>query len=151
MQDEGLSPDAVTLRCVLKACGSIGAADKGYGQVRKHAIVFDLFNKMLEEGIIPNSVTFLVVLNSCGSLGFAKEGQMYFDMMIKNYGIVPNRDHCTCMVNLFGQSGHFDRALAVIKRMLSSNHLTMWYVLMNACQKWGNVFIGGACSIIERG
>eukprot|EP00250_Pteridium_aquilinum_P017822 c23789_g6_i1 orf=314-712(+) len=29
MQHEGISPDTVTFACVLKACGSIGAADKG--------------------------------------------------------------------------------------------------------------------------
>eukprot|EP00250_Pteridium_aquilinum_P002475 c12694_g1_i1 orf=44-211(+) len=29
MQREGFSPDAVTFACVLKACGGIGAVDKG--------------------------------------------------------------------------------------------------------------------------
>ena len=29
MQDEGLSPDSITFVCLLQACGSIGAAEKG--------------------------------------------------------------------------------------------------------------------------
>eukprot|EP00250_Pteridium_aquilinum_P022500 c25392_g4_i4 orf=1-273(+) len=29
MQREGILPDAVTYACILKACGSIGAAEKG--------------------------------------------------------------------------------------------------------------------------
>lgn len=29
MQRKGLSPDEVTFSCILKACGSMGAVDKG--------------------------------------------------------------------------------------------------------------------------
>ena len=29
MLNEGISPDVITFTCILKACGSIGAIDKG--------------------------------------------------------------------------------------------------------------------------
>eukprot|EP00250_Pteridium_aquilinum_P021025 c25013_g19_i1 orf=2-346(+) len=41
MQHEGLSPDAVSFACILKACGGIGAASRGqklHAEVVKHGL-----------------------------------------------------------------------------------------------------------------
>ena len=196
MQDEGVSPDAVTLLCTLKASSSIGAGERGkeihseivrggflvgdttlgtalvdmyakcgliqrakevfdqiqvrnvvtwnalitgYAQLGEHSSVHGIFKEMIREGIEPTLVTFMVVLTACSSSGLVTEGQMYFEFMTTRYGIFPNPEHYTCMINLFGCSGHFDKLVELIKQMPLTDHLPAWFALLSACQKWGNV------------
>lgn len=110
----------------------------GYAQIGRHDYVFDLLNKMIGEGIEPNVVTLLVVLSACGYSGLEDDGQKFFETMRK-CGIAPTFKHHTCMVALFGRAGHLSKAVEVIKRMPSSDHLPLWSALMGACQKWGDV------------
>ena len=75
----------------------------------------------------------LVVLNACCYLGILDKGQMYFETMRARHGIVPALEHPTCMVDLFGHSGNFDRAMVVIEEMPSPDALPAWLTLMSAC------------------
>lgn len=199
MQLEGFTPDEATYACVLKACGSLGAAtngqkihsdivkqgsfethkdvgiglvimysscgmlpeaqelvDKlsvrdvvtlsalmeGYSQLGEDEAVLNLFDKMVEEGVEPSLVTFTVVLNTCSHRGLLDEGQMYYELISRVYGMAPTLEHHTCMVDLFSRSGHLDKAVAVIKGMEMSPNLTMWHTLLGACAKWKNVECG---------
>jgi pentatricopeptide repeat protein len=68
---------------------------------------------------------------------------MLFEKMNRRYGITPNLDHHTCMVDVFGRAGHFDMALSLIHDMLPfSNFLPLWHSLLGACKRWGNVKLG---------
>lgn len=199
MKCDGFSPDRVTFACILKACGSLGAAEKGKdlhseivrkGLLRKDTMLggalvdmyancgaldraqevfgelpvrdvvsysaliagycehgygetaLQCYEEMLREDLFPDVVTFSCVLKACGSLGATEQGQRYFETLTTSYGVVPTLEHFTCMVDLFGRAAHFDKAMAVIKRMPSSNHLPAWCALLGACQKWGNAKIG---------
>ena len=62
-------------------------------------------------------------------------------MSIK-YGINPSIEHLSCIVIALGCAGHFDKALAVIKAMPSSDYLAVWIALLRACRKWGNIELG---------
>ena len=114
----------------------------GYAQVGKDNSVIDLFNRMTEDGIKPDLVTFTVVLNACSHSGLVEQGQIYFDTMSSCYGIVPTLEHRTCMVDLFGRAGHFDRVVSMIKKMPSSDYLPIWASLLGSCRTWGNVKLG---------
>ncbi|KAH7433391.1 hypothetical protein KP509_07G067300 [Ceratopteris richardii] len=114
----------------------------GYTQAGRQDLVFDSFRSMMQEGVAPNLVTFMILLASCSCSGLVSEGETYFEKMSASFGIIPSLEHHTCMVDLFGRAGHFDKALEAIIKMPSSDHLPAWFALLNACQKWGNTEIG---------
>ena len=114
----------------------------GYSHVGRYDAVFNSFNKMIGEGVEPNMITFLVVLSACSSSGLVDEGQMYFETMTSGYCIAPTIQHYTCMIDLFGRGGHFDKAVSMVGRMPSIDYLPAWLALLGACQKWGNLMLG---------
>ncbi|MCO5580390.1 hypothetical protein L7F22_034256 [Adiantum nelumboides] len=67
MQHEGLSPDPITFTCILKACGSTGAMNKGE----------QIHNEILEQNLLENNVelgTALVDMYvKCGALEKARD------------------------------------------------------------------------------
>ena len=46
-------------------------------------------------------ITFVSVFNVCNHGGLVDEGQMYFETMIKDYGITPTFEHHTWLIDLF--------------------------------------------------
>jgi pentatricopeptide repeat protein len=76
MQSEGLSPDAVTYLCTLKACGSTGSIDNG---IHIHNKVVD--EKLLDKGtVLGNALVAMYV--KCGSL--AKAHAVLEELPIRN-------------------------------------------------------------------
>ncbi|KAI5080121.1 hypothetical protein GOP47_0005600 [Adiantum capillus-veneris] len=132
MQSEGFVPSVVSWTALIG----------GYAQQGRTKEALHCFHWMQQEGISPDAITFVNVLNACSRSGLVDEGQTYFDDMREKYGIAPNPEHYTCMVDLFGRARLFDKALRVIMRMPSSGHLSVWYALLGACRKWGNVSLG---------
>ena len=65
-----------------------------------------------------------------------------FDSMSKQYGITPNFEHYTCMIDLYCRTGHLENAVSVLKDMPFSADRTLWHALMGASQKWGNMKVG---------
>eukprot|EP00250_Pteridium_aquilinum_P014476 c22016_g2_i1 orf=39-506(+) len=97
---------------------------------------------MQSKGTSLDAINFVYLPNSCSHLGLVNEGQIYFENMREKYGITPNMDHHTCMIDLFGRAGHLDKAVAVIIEMSISANLTLWTTLLSACRKWGNPKLG---------
>ena len=62
--------------------------------------------------------------------------------MIRKYGILPMKEHLTCMIMVLGCPGDFDKTMLVIKSMPCSHHSAVWIALLGACKKWGNVELG---------
>ena len=114
----------------------------GYAQLEREEVVVDLFNEMLEEAVNPNNVTFTAILNACSHSGLLDKGQMYFEAMSEQYGIIPTLEHRTCMVDLFGRAGHFGRALDMLEMVQYKNQLPLLLALLGACCKWVNVKLG---------
>mgnify|MGYP000618503113 CR=1 FL=1 len=127
--------DELSVRNV--ACWS--ALISGYAQLGQSEEALNCLKWMLKEGHCPNAITFLSLLNTCCHSGLVDKGQFMFDSMSKQYGITPNFEHYTCMIDLFGRAGHFDKAVTIINEMPSLDYSPVWGSLMNACQKWGNV------------
>eukprot|EP00250_Pteridium_aquilinum_P020682 c24906_g5_i1 orf=824-1825(+) len=111
----------------------------GYAQHRYGEEALHCFEQMKCEGFSPDSVTFACILKACGKIGAAEKGEMYFETMSTRYGIIPTLEHQTSMVVLFGHEGHFDKMMALIKKMPYFDCLS---ALVNACQKWGNTELG---------
>ncbi|KAI5084889.1 hypothetical protein GOP47_0001058 [Adiantum capillus-veneris] len=199
MQCEGVTPDAVTYICVLKACTAMRDLNKGkqiHDEVLRqglleHSIVLggalvDMYAKcgalpqaqgvleklpsqdavawnsliagyvqagqgqqalkcleqMQHEGILPDIVTLRCLLSWCSQHGLVEKGQELFDNMGALYGLKPDTDCFTCIVDLLGRAGHLVKAVEVIQEMPFSADLAIWRCLLGACRKWGDVNVG---------
>ncbi|KAI5083561.1 hypothetical protein GOP47_0003304 [Adiantum capillus-veneris] len=196
MQHEGLTPNLVTFLSVLKACGSIGAAEKGeqiYNEIARqgflgnymigsalvdmyvkcgalakaHSVLAELptqnvaswnaliagcaeegnveqalscFDWMQQRGFSPDAMTFSCILKACGSIGSTDNAQSYMLNMSTKYGIIPDIQHYTCMIDVFARAGHLNKAVRVIRKLPITDHpAALWSTLLGACQKWGDL------------
>ncbi|KAI5081375.1 hypothetical protein GOP47_0004558 [Adiantum capillus-veneris] len=128
MQKEGLSPNAITFACILKACGSIGAIWKGE----------EIHDKIVEQGLLENNIMLCTALVDmyarCGALLKAQ----------RTLEELPSRGIATwnALIAGYTQQGQCKQALNCLERMgnegLSPNSVTFSCVL-NACSHLGLV------------
>jgi hypothetical protein len=62
--------------------------------------------------------------------------------MMQNYGIEPENEHYTCMVDLLGRAGHLEEAKIFINDMPVEPNGVTWTALLGACRTYGNVELG---------
>ncbi|KAL5699660.1 hypothetical protein ACHQM5_030534 [Ranunculus cassubicifolius] len=133
-------------------CGSIVSARRCFSQIANKDVVawssliegysshglgfeaIELFNQMMDEGIEPNSVTILSLLSACSHSGLMNEGFKVFDLMSKRFGIEPDINHYTCMVDLLGRSGKLQEAREMIENMVCKADSRIWGSLLAACR-----------------
>nr|GMC64805.1 pentatricopeptide repeat-containing protein At1g25360 [Ipomoea batatas] len=117
--------DSVSWNAMIAALGQ-----HGHGA---HAI--ELFEEMLEERISPDS--FLTVLSACNHAGLIKEGQHYFDLMHRVYGINPGEDHYSRLIDMLSRAGRFSEATNVIQTMPYKPGAPIWEALLSGC-RWSD-------------
>ena len=120
---------------------SWSALISGYAQQGHVSEALNCFEQMESEGVSPDDVTFLCVLNACSHSGQLDEAQMLFRNMTRQYGIIPNLEHFTCMMVVFGGLGYVDDAILMMKVMPSSHDVAVWVALLTASRKWGNMML----------
>lgn len=113
----------------------------GYAQHGLAMQAIQLFEKMKKLGIKPDSITFLGVLSSCRHAGYVEGGRNYFNLMVK-YGLRPELDHYSCLVDLLGRAGLVEEARDVISRMPFSPNAIIWGSLLSSCRLHRSVWIG---------
>ncbi|EXC19764.1 hypothetical protein L484_006339 [Morus notabilis] len=91
------------------------------------------FSEMRKQGLYPDHITFLGVLAACTHGGLVEEGRKYFEIMRKEFKMVPRLQHYACMVGLLGRAGLFEEALILIKDMEVEPDFAVWGALLNAC------------------
>ena len=91
--DNILVKDIVTWTTMIEGFGSHGLGLEA----------LELFGIMLEERIIPNCITFLSLLSACGYSSLVIEGCEVYNSMKWIFGLQPDLDHYTCIVDLFSQ------------------------------------------------
>ena len=67
---------------------------------------------------------------------------MYFEIMSTCYGVIRTLGHHTCMVDLLGRAGQVEKAMMLIEEMPYCGSLTIWHIILGACQKGLNLKIG---------
>ncbi|KAK8619530.1 hypothetical protein V6N13_133486 [Hibiscus sabdariffa] len=105
----------------------VGFAQNGFGEE-----ALTLFGKMQSEGQEPNPITFLAVLSACTHVGLIEVGWEVFKSMKSLYNIEPGPDHYSCMVDLLGRAGLFDKAVDLIHSMPFDPHSGVWGALLGA-------------------
>lgn len=97
------------------------------------------FEKMQVEGVKPNHATFVAVLRACAHMGLVQKGLHYFNSMQVDYGLDPQMDHYSCMVDILGRSGQVMEALKLIQEMPFEPDDVVWRTLLSICKMHGNV------------
>ncbi|KAM1362523.1 hypothetical protein ACFX13_028176 [Malus domestica] len=118
---------------------SLNSMIAGYAQ---HGIGIEslwLFEHMLQMDIVPTRVTFISVLSACAHTGKVEEGQKYFDMMKEKFGIEPEAEHYSCMIDLLGRAGKLGEAERLIETMPFCPGSIGWATLLGACRTHGNI------------
>ncbi|KAM1770513.1 hypothetical protein ACFX11_045441 [Malus domestica] len=100
-------PDNFTYAAVLDTCANLATVGLGrqiHAQIIKHELQSD------PENVEPNHATFVSVLRACGHIGHAEKGLHYFHAMLSTYGLHPQLEHYSCMVDIIGRSGQVHEA-----------------------------------------
>ncbi|XP_015581733.2 pentatricopeptide repeat-containing protein At3g49710 [Ricinus communis] len=111
----------------------------GYAQHGIKTESLCLFEQMLEIGIAPTRITFISVLSACAHTGKVEEGRRYFDMMKEKFGIEPESEHYSCMIDVLGRAGKLQEAEELIEMMPFSPDSVGWAALLGACRTHGNM------------
>ncbi|KAG8656262.1 hypothetical protein MANES_04G111400v8 [Manihot esculenta] len=115
----------------------VGYAQNGYGME-----ALELFRNMLACGEKPDHVTMIGALCACSHAGLVEEGRHYFSAMTEEYGVVPLKDHYTCMVDLLGRAGCLNEAKNLIEAMPMQPDVVVWGSLLAACKVHHNITLG---------
>ncbi|KAG2715369.1 hypothetical protein I3843_03G075700 [Carya illinoinensis] len=97
------------------------------------------FENMQLENLKPNHATFVSVLRACGHIGHVEKGLHYFQSMLSDYGLNPQLEHYSCMVDILGKSGKVNEALKLIQEMPFEADAVIWRTLLSICKIHGNV------------
>ncbi|KAK1619353.1 hypothetical protein QYE76_024870 [Lolium multiflorum] len=114
----------------------------GYGMQGKGSIALRIFYQMVDSGIKPDHISMVTVLTACSHSGLVTEGEELFDKMTSSYGIKPQMEHYSCMVDLYARSGLIEKAEGMLNDSSFPSTSTMWAALVGACHERGNIKVG---------
>ncbi|XP_047338318.1 pentatricopeptide repeat-containing protein At2g41080 [Impatiens glandulifera] len=109
-----------------------------YGFHGKGMEAVELFDKMVKDDLEANDVTFLSLLYACSHCGLKDKGMEIFKLMSDKYGITPQVEHHTCVVDLLGRSGRLEEAEELIRSMKIKPDAIIWKTLLSACKTHKN-------------
>lgn len=118
------------------AWSSLISAYALHGQART---ALEIFEQMELAGVQPDGITFLGVLKACSHAGLADEALCYFTRMKKDYGVEPNSDHYSCLVDVLSRAGRLHEAYTVIREMPVKVTSKAWGALLGACRNFGEL------------
>ncbi|KAL3525805.1 hypothetical protein ACH5RR_014177 [Cinchona calisaya] len=139
--DKATNRDFVTWNAMV-----CGYAQQGLGEE-----ALQIFEKMQYKGVKPNHATFVAVLRACAHIGLVEEGMHYFRSMQVDYGLDPQLDHYSCMVDILGRSNRVTEALKLIQEMPFEADDVIWRTLLSICKMKGNVEVAekAAASLLQ--
>ncbi|KAL5217901.1 hypothetical protein ABZP36_018585 [Zizania latifolia] len=76
-----------------------------------------LFSLMLRRGVRPDGAVFLALLSACCHAGLVDQALRFLNAMKRVYGVSPQREHYTCVLDTCGRAGQLDRAGEVFREM----------------------------------
>ncbi|CAL9209561.1 unnamed protein product [Musa hybrid cultivar] len=125
----------------------------GYGIQGEGTAALKLFNQMIDSGIKPDHINMVAVLSACSHSGLVSQGHKLFKMMTDSYGIAPQMEHYSCMVDLLARAGLVKKAEELLHKAPLPPTAAMWAALVGACQVYENTEIGerAAKKLLEMG
>ncbi|RZB77790.1 Pentatricopeptide repeat-containing protein CRP1, chloroplastic [Glycine soja] len=152
---EGFQEDTVLCNALIHAyawCGSLALSKQVFNEMgcrdlvswnsmlKSYAIhgqtkdAVELFQRM---NVCTDSATFVALLSACSHVGFVDEGVKLFNCMSDDHGVVPQLDHYSCMVDLYGGAGKIFEAEELIRKMPMKPDSVIWSSLLGSCRKHG--------------
>ncbi|KZV46865.1 pentatricopeptide repeat-containing protein-like [Dorcoceras hygrometricum] len=98
-----------------------------------------IFENMQLEKVMPHRSTFVAVLRACAHIGLVENALHYFNLMQTHYGLEPQLEHFSSMVEILGRSGRLVEALELIKAMPFEADDVIWRTLLSICKIRRNV------------
>ncbi|KAI3473251.1 hypothetical protein Pfo_030543 [Paulownia fortunei] len=105
----------------------------GYARHGDGHKALEIFTQMKLENQPPDHVTFVGVLSACSHVGLVSQGYDHFESMSKVYNLTPRIEHFSCMVDLLGRAGEFDKLEDFINRMPIRPNVLIWRTVLGAC------------------
>ncbi|KAK6272934.1 hypothetical protein POUND7_010017 [Theobroma cacao] len=141
-------------------CGSIAYAYHVFNRMSHHNLVswntiiaafgnhglgsraLELFEQMRAIGLEPDSVTFVGLLMACNHAGLVDKGLHLFNSMQETYGIAPDIEHFSCLIDLLGRAGRLNEAEDYMKKYPFGQDPIALGSLLSACRLHGDVVMG---------
>ncbi|KAF6999895.1 hypothetical protein CFC21_015868 [Triticum aestivum] len=116
--------DTATYNTLISSLGKHGHEDQ--------AIM--LFDQLKRDGIAPDKVTFVALLSCCSHAGLTEQGLHFYDSMLQDYNISPDKEHYSCVVDLYSRSGKLDDAWKFISSLREGTEIDVLGCLLAACR-----------------
>ncbi|KAK7411202.1 hypothetical protein VNO78_02634 [Psophocarpus tetragonolobus] len=132
-------------RIVDKDAGAWNAVISGVALNGDAGKSLELFGEMVASGIDPNETTFVAVLTACTHAKMVRQGLWLFEEMSRTYGVVPQMEHCACVVDLLSRAGMVEDAEKFMEEKMggvTAGDANVWGALLNACRIHKNVHVG---------
>lgn len=110
----------------------------GYARHGNEKKAIQHYDEMLERGFRPDAVTFLALLSACSHCGLIELGEQFFFSMKKDYNILPEIDHYTCMIDIYGRANELGRAITFMRKIPIELDAVILGAFLNACRINGN-------------
>ncbi|XP_024542737.1 pentatricopeptide repeat-containing protein At1g11290, chloroplastic-like [Selaginella moellendorffii] len=142
----GLESDPVleaSLVDVFGKCGSMMNAQLVFDSVPgRDPVTWTSLMEMKEQSLRPDAVTFIAILTACSHAGLVERGKGYFREMSSRYGVEPQIEHYSCMVDILGRANRLPEAVELLERMPVRASRITWSTLLGASKKWKNLEVG---------
>lgn len=92
-------------------------------------------------GAKPDSITLMMVLYICSKGGLVDMAFEYFHSLRQLYGIRPELNHYTLLVDLLGRAGRLDEAMGVLKSIPIRPNALIYKRLLHACKLHSNLLL----------
>ena len=111
----------------------------------EYLLVHQFLQELQRQGLKPDEYVLTHMLTACVQAGDPDEGIHYFKYMREYYGVEPNSEHYSCMVDLLGRAGHLHDAKDLLYSIPYHSPFIMWTSLLTSCRAHGNPQIGMQC------
>ncbi|XP_004503044.1 pentatricopeptide repeat-containing protein At1g43980, mitochondrial [Cicer arietinum] len=105
----------------------------------KVSVTIDLFKELVREGTPPDQITFAAVLLACNYGNLVDEGIKIFSLMEMEFGIKPEEEHYSYVVEMLCRAGKLKEAIAIVKKMSYGTTLDIWRSILSACAVHGDL------------
>ncbi|KAL6841751.1 hypothetical protein ACP4OV_028263 [Aristida adscensionis] len=106
-----------------------------FGKHSREDEAFLLFDLMKKDGVVPDKVTFVALLSCCSHAGLIDKGLWFYASMVRDYNICPDKEHNSCIVDLFSRSGKLDDAWSFIANLQEVPEIDVLGCLLSACRE----------------
>eukprot|EP00250_Pteridium_aquilinum_P013759 c21557_g3_i1 orf=1-1188(+) len=118
---------------------------KGFGMNHEVELALQYFMDMQEQGLKADAATMSCLLSACSRANLVHDGQKIFKVMRNEYGVTPNIDHYTCIIDLLARAGHLYEAERLLEFMPDPADEETWTALLSACKAHGEIELGLKC------